>query len=178
MDTEIADTAPPEVKFDLRSIATTRGKTGVPMPVLHPGTGTPIMIAEGVPLTITLLGRSSRQFQATLRSIQDERARMRREGDQITTQTMFDEDTTTLSACTVAWTFTEMDGAPFPCNKANARRLWLDPEFLFVREAALAFIVRDANFLPAASRSSNGTPDTSSASSVLSPAAEAPSPTP
>jgi hypothetical protein len=159
--------------FDLAQIGTVRADEGVPLVVIHPVQRRPILLDNGEPVTVTLLGRSSEAFRDVLRSIQLRRAGVAKRGETLTDDDLFREDTDTLAACTVTWTIPTLDGQPFPFNQRNNRKLWNDARFRWLRDRALAFLMEDANFLPLASLNSKDTPDTTSVSTSPSPAAEA-----
>lgn len=160
-------------EFDLASIATVRADEGSPMPVTRPGSRIAMLNEDKTPVTITLLGRASVPFREVLRQVQLGRAQIAQRGEQLTEDDIFLEDTNTLTACTVNWTIRSLDGAAFPCNPQNIRKLWSDTRFRSLRDDALRFIVQDANFLPESSKISSAMPDTSSGSTSLSPTAEA-----
>jgi hypothetical protein len=128
------------------------------MPVVHPGTGHVFYNEDKSPVTITLLGRSSEAFRDVLRQIQVNRADMANRRQTITDDDIYKEDTDTLLACTVNWTIKVLRGEAFPCNPQNARKLWTDMEFRWLRERALQFIIQDANFLPVSSKISSAPP--------------------
>jgi hypothetical protein len=167
--------------FDIFDIGLTRAEDGVPFPVPDLRTGKPILIrpeirdetgaetSEALPLTITLLGRASRMFTETMKTIQADRDTLQERGKTLTREIIYDEDTRLLCACTVSWTFDRLKGQPFPCSPKNIRQFWTDRIFNYVRERALAFILGDVNFLPDGSKLSSDTPDTSSASPSPSP---------
>jgi len=159
-------------KFDLAALDTkTLSEQGMPMPIIHPRTRTPIMNEDGTPLTITLLGRHSEAFRETLRASQQGRADLTARGIAISDEHREREDINTLVACTRDWTFQVLDGKEFPCTPQNVRKLWNDTRFRGLRETAIGFILSDGNFLRDLPGSSADMPDTSSSSAVAFPRA-------
>lgn len=135
--------------FDLNSLDTlTRSQTGTDMPVTHPRTRAPILQDNGQPHTITLRGRNSDAYRDMQRSLQERRADMAARGIAPSREELERDDVDLLVACTVGWTDMTMDGQPFPYSPENARRLWSDRRFVFLRDAAITHIREDANFLP------------------------------
>jgi hypothetical protein len=147
---------------DLASLGTVQADTGVAMPIIHPGSRQPMKNKDGSPMSIKLLSRWSDPFQECLRAIQLNRARFAERGETMGQDDLFDEDTATLLACTTEWTIKQLDGKEFPCSPQNIKRLWLDKRFRWLRERALNFILRDANFLAAGSEPLSDTLDISS----------------
>lgn len=144
--------------FDLAQLdPTTRAEEGVEMRIIHPRTGQPVFADDGkTPATITLRGQRSETFRDALTRIQRRNAGLDNQGvvlgpDQLQTQ-RDQENTEFLVACTVAWNGLSLDGKPFEYSPENVRRLWTDRRFVIVREQALAFIMRDGNFLADTSR--------------------------
>lgn len=140
------------MNFDISRLdILTPSEAGRPMTVIHPGTGQPFRLDDETktPLTITLRGRNSSIARATLREIGDQRAAIEGEGRVVTPESVDEWNTRYLVAMTVDWNFDGMDGQPFPCNAANAEKLWTDKRFVWLRGPALDFISRDGNFLGA-----------------------------
>lgn len=174
-----------DLGFDIFDIGTSRAEEGVPFPIPDLRTNKPIMIrpevrdqtgavvTEAIPLTITLLGRSSKMFVETMKTVQADREILQERGKLINREIIYDEDTRLLCACTVSWTFDRFKGQPFACSPKNIRQFWTDRHFNYVRERALAFVLGDVNFLPEGSMLSSDTPDTSSASPSPSQTTEA-----
>ena len=158
--------------FDLATVATSRADAGVPMPLLHPKTSEALKNDDGSPVTITMRGRTSEEWQERMRHIQLTRAELSNQGQKITTDHVFDEDTGILMVCTVGWSIETLDGEPFPYNGTNALKLWTEARFRWIREQALRFILGDGNFLPEGSKISSASPSIVSVSANLSQAAE------
>lgn len=159
-----------KVGFDLSRVETTRSDDGMPMTVIHPSTRRPLLDGDKNPITITMRGQYSDAFIDTNRDIQEERALLRGRAIQrnqpipeVTDEDMFNGDTRVLVACTVAWTFTELDGQPFPCNEMNAKILWERRGFRWLRRPAIDFMMEPGNFLSEGSTSSSATHGTASA---------------
>lgn len=158
--------------FDFSALGLTRTEEGAPMTIRHPKTGTPVLDEDKNPITITLLGQYSNAFRETLRAIQIARVEFSRNAQQINPgnpepipQEQIDqEDTDTLVACTTGWAFRQLDGQAFPCNPRNARKLYSDRRFWWLRQQAMNFILADGNFLADGSTTSSALPATVSAS--------------
>ena len=130
----------------------TRAQQGVEMPVLHPATRT-VVVSGGKQWTITLCGRASDAHRQALRVIEMQRAERAARGEAITPEQAERDNTEMLVACTKGWTPFALDGEVFEFSLANARRLWADRRFGWLREQAVRFINDDANFLPTSSAS-------------------------
>ena len=124
--------------FDLASVGTSLADEGAVMPVVHPRDRQPLKNEDGSAVTITLYGRSSDVFLDIMRQVQRGRQKLINRREVISEEHQFNEDTNTLVACTRAWTFEALDGAPFPFNQAHSRKLWGDKRFRWLRERALA----------------------------------------
>ena len=136
------------MSFDISALDTlTKSQDGVEMPLIHQGTGKPFLTDAGVPLFIRLRGRTSDEYMGAEESIREQRNAIMRRGVQVGQQEADSFGTALLVAATVDWNFDSMDGAPFPCTPQNARRLWSDKRFRWVRESAFAFVANDGNFL-------------------------------
>lgn len=169
--------------FDIASIGLERTESGSPWPLLHPKTKAPLLNPDKTPITITLLGQYSEAFREDRRQCQIARGEFVdvavKNDPKLVDKTIplprdFLErwDTSLLVACTTDWSFTSMDGQPFPCTMANAARFWADSRFWRFREPAVAFIMEDGNFLAEESIILSGTPDISSGSTSRSPLVE------
>jgi hypothetical protein len=150
---------------DLTQFGTLLAETGVPFVVKDLRTGRAIKNDDGSPMTITLLGRTSEAFTETARDCQLARAKYVSDGNQVDADYTFGEDTRILCACCTDWNIDEFGGLkPFPWSAANARRLFNDKNMRWLNRQALDFVMSDANFLPAGSKISSDSPDTSFAS--------------
>jgi hypothetical protein len=136
------------MSFDLATLDTlAKSQIGADMEIIHPANRAPVKGDNGQPLTITLLGRSSDVFQAMSRRIMQERVAKSGRGINLTQDDIERENVELLTACTVRWTEFSIDGTPFPWTPDNARRLWSDPRWRWLSEAAFKFIHDDGNFL-------------------------------
>jgi hypothetical protein len=136
--------------FDISSLDTrTRSEAGVPMIVVHPKTRGPVARADGTTVFITLLGRCSDTYRDKQREIAERNAETAARGIRQSRDEREQDDVELLVSCTKSWTIDQMDGEGFPCTDANARRLWSDTRFLWLRDQAIAHIQTDGNFLPA-----------------------------
>jgi len=114
-------------------------------------TGFPLVDDDKKPVGVTLRARNSVRGLAQIRANGNQRiADARRTGTTLQTVEQSEaQDTDVLVACTVSWTFEQLDGVPFPCNEANARKFWADDRFVRFRNQAELFIVAEANFMKA-----------------------------
>lgn len=122
-----------------------QASAGVPMEVLAPS-GEPLRDGDGNVVTITLRGRLSREAQAAQRENANRRLDLAKRGKDTTAETIEYEGTLLLAACTAAWSFTELDGQPFPFTPENARKFWADERFRGIREQANIFVANEQNF--------------------------------
>lgn len=137
------------MSFDISSLdIMTAQDQGAVMEVVDPRTGQVARGADGNPVTITLLGRYSAKARDTQRKLQNRRLDQARRGrsNNMTAEEIEAEANEILVACTVAWSFDSLDGQPFPCNEANARKFWNDPRFRHIREQADTFVATEGNF--------------------------------
>ena len=136
------------MNFDLASLDTlTRAQMGVAMPVLHVRDRTPLMLSDNTPFTITLCGRSSDVFRTITRQVEAAQADRAARGAIATPEEMERDNTEVLTACTRGWTPFLWDGQVVEYSIENARRLWSDRRFQWLREQATRFVRDDANFL-------------------------------
>ncbi len=119
---------------------------GAPMKLVNPASGDYLRDESGEFVTITLRGRNSREGQAVATENLNRTLDLQRRGQQSSAASIEANVLALLVACTVAWSFTEMDGAEFPCTPANAAKFWSDARFKAYREQADAFIGSEANF--------------------------------
>ncbi len=135
------------MSFDISALDTlAKSQDGVDMPLIHQGTGKPFLTEDGTPLFIRLRGRTSDEFIAADDSMREQKTALARRGVALTQQDIDNFGTALLVAATAAWNFDKMDGEPFPCTPQNAKRLWSDRRFRWVREQAYGFVVNDGNF--------------------------------
>lgn len=172
--------------FDMAEFdSVTRSEAGVAMPVLNPRNRRPLLNDDGSPISIILLGRQSQAFRETVKSMNArqalevaERAASVVPPPPQDMQAVRDaENTELLIVCTRDWTFRRLDGHDFPCTPINIQKFWNDRRFAGIRDAALAFITQDVNFLDPLAFSSENSLATSSSSTAPSPTTAAPSAT-
>lgn len=132
-------------KVDLSNLSTARkADTGAVLEVLHPIDDTKLGI------TITLVGQDSeihrafvnRQANKLRQKITPGRGYMPPsiEKDQ-------EQATELLVACTLGWEGMAMGGKDYPFSPDNARALYSDPGYAWLREQVDRFIADRANFL-------------------------------
>jgi hypothetical protein len=135
--------------FDLASLDTrTRSEAGVPLTLVHPKTRGPVTRADGSVVTVTLLGRCSDTHRDKSRELAERTAEMASRGIRQSRDEREADDAELLVACTKGWTIDKMDGQDFPYSPENARRLWTDTRFLWLRDQAVNHVLTDGNFLP------------------------------
>ncbi|MGI4796931.1 MAG: hypothetical protein ACRYG8_23345 [Janthinobacterium lividum] len=137
------------MNFDVTQFDTrTASEAGVAMPILHPRTGSPMLGADGNPVTITLLGPSSAVYKTMSRASQLRRADMSARGVKMTDEDFEADRETMLVALTKGWNFDTMGGQPFAFSQSNARSFYADKRWEWVTVAAWRFINEDGNYLP------------------------------
>lgn len=131
-------------KFDTR----TRSESGAAMQVRHPSTGAPFLDPDShQPLTITLLGRNSDTFRRVQREI-TQRDADRAAASVVKTDEDFERERfDILVACTVGWSFDQLEGQPFPHGPDTVRKLWGDNRWPWLRTQAMNFVLAEGNFL-------------------------------
>ncbi len=154
-DEEMTPAAPPPAPpapapFDLSSALAPALDKGAFMQLTSPD-GSPLFDANKVPVGITMRARNSSAGLAAMRASGNRRMdEARRVGRvKVTVESNEAEGTETLVACTVGWTFSVLDGQPFPFSEDNARRLWSDDRFRRWRDLAEDFVASEANFTKA-----------------------------
>lgn len=135
--------------FDVKALDTrTASEAGVDMPVLHPRDRAPIIDTEtGANVTIRLRGRNSDTFRTQQRELNKRRAEFQSRGVIMTDDDFMRERVDMVCACTLGWTFSQMDGAEFPYTPDNVRRFWADRRWTWLLDNAWAFLTEEGNFL-------------------------------
>jgi hypothetical protein len=137
------------MSFDIASFDTrTNSQAGVPMTLISIKNRAPIVQPAGTPVTITLFGRTSDVYRDMQRDLQEQNTDKLARGIRPNREERDQDDVELLVVCTKAWTIDQRDGQAFPFTPENARLLWSDLRFLWLRDQAVAFIQTDANFLP------------------------------
>lgn len=139
------------MSFDLNSLDTASKATeGAVMKLSSPKNGSVLEDDKGLPYTITLRGRHSIQAIEVDRRYNDARsanATRLRGMPEITQEDVEEQNVSQLIACTVGWYLPPVDGEVLEFSTANARKLWTDARFRWLREQAFTFIQRDSNFV-------------------------------
>lgn len=134
--------------FDIAQLDTrTRAISGVDMPIVHPRSGAPILRSDGSPVTIRFLGPASDARKAISKEVTKRRLDMEARGIQYSDDDWTRDSQEILSNVTIGWTIEMFDGQAFPYSPDNARRLWADQRWLWLRQTAMTFINQEANFL-------------------------------
>ena len=137
--------------FDLNSLDTsTKATEGAIMKIANPKNGNLLEDDDGKPYTVTLRGRHSIQALDVERRYNDARsqnATRLRGMPEITQEDIEEQNVYQLVACTVALYLPRVDGEVLECTPQNARKLWSDPRFRWLREQAFTFMQRDSNFV-------------------------------
>lgn len=137
----------PTGAFDLSLVdILSPSERGKPMELKHPN-GQTYKTSAGLPVVINLMGRLAAPAVALQKKFNEEIAAIRNGGRQVEPDTLKQQDTEYLTALTRSWNIEALDGEPFPCTPQNARKLWEDARFSWVRQRALEFVLADANFL-------------------------------
>lgn len=158
-------------KFNLASVMPVRANDGVAMQIRHPTTFEVMHNADGSPVEIVMRGSTSRAFREGVRRINRLRAEQQLSTEQLEDpQFIYETDTILLVNCTASWNFDELaPDEPLPFSEENARKLWSDERFDYLRNQAQQFMLNNGNFLPAPPKPSSDTQNTSSASTSPSP---------
>lgn len=135
--------------MDLASFDTSAAaEQGATLHLRHPTTDAPLHTEDGKPVTITLLGRDSKAWQAHQRAATDRTlGRAGRRAKALTAEQIEADAITGLAALTTGWENVTFKGAPLAFTKANAETLYRT--LPWVREQADAFVEDRANFLKA-----------------------------
>jgi hypothetical protein len=161
-----------DARFSLVSVMPVRANDGAEMFIRHPTSFELMRNADDSPASITIRGQTSRAFRDTVLAMNRKRAERRLTDDEIRSQDhIYETDTELLVACTAGWNFDQLaPDEPLPYSEDNARKLWTDERFAFLRFQAVQFMLNNGNFLPAPSPLSSALRDTSSVSTSPSPA--------
>jgi hypothetical protein len=111
----------------------------------HPVTREPLGEGDKA-VTITLVGMDSKEFSAAKREITNRRLRMKR-SDRVDADYLEDEAVSMLVACTKAWSNMVFNGEALACTRENVTALYLNPEYLWLREQVDEFIGARENFV-------------------------------
>lgn len=140
------------MNFDFSSLDTkTPMEKAARMTVVDPKTQTPIILEDGQPLYIELLGSDSEAVRSQEHAIQDDRMEKNRRTGRgyLTSREVDAEQNEILVVATRGWNIPSLDGNPFPYSPENARRLWNDPRFQRVAQQARIFMGTLSNFVKA-----------------------------
>lgn len=127
--------------LELSSVDTaTRGESGYPLRLLHPGTGKPTKAV------ITVRGHDSPTYHAKkleMTRANVERAR-NKDNPERTPEEVEQDAIEILVASTIGWTGLKLDGADYPYSEANARALY--KKYHWIYEQVDRAIHNRANF--------------------------------
>lgn len=131
--------------IDILSINTVaHANQGVPLELRGPD-GAPLL-ADGKPVTITLLGEDSEVM--TKFSNEQANRYLRQQGQTVVTAEGARANTIDrLATATVGWSGFSIGGEEWPCDREHARKLYT--EFPWIRDQAAVFIADRANFTKA-----------------------------
>lgn len=129
---------------------------GAPMTLLHPKHRTPLIAADGQPISINLLGRDSDAFIAADREAKARNYENISEGAKLSPAELELNFSKALARCTTHWHgipqhWIDNSGsaAPAVCNYENALKLYENRGVKWVREQADKFVSDRANFMSA-----------------------------
>ena len=132
------------------------GRDFVPV---HPLVGTPWLVDGTTPLSFTMLGRWAGICQTKSDEI-SARVDSRPAGAPPQSPEEVAADNAEYLAVAVRrWTLTHLDGQPYPYTAENARKLFMDPRFAWLRPLLLGFHRNDGNFLAKPTAPSSNGPD-------------------
>ncbi len=109
--------------------------------------GEPVLKPDGSPVTITLAGSDSKRFKKARNAIGDrylKKASPRKAAIAETTEESLNDWAFQLAAATISWDGVVVEGAELECTPANAKRVYLDYDW--VREQVDAFVGERRNF--------------------------------
>lgn len=134
--------------FDLDNYSVLASSDGVWMELMDPVTETPIINNNNEPVRIKVVGEDSPSFRAKEREFMNRRLAKNKlkigSAEQLES-----ESVETLVACTVAWEGFIRGGTPWEFSKDNARLLYSDDKWRWIREQVDKFIGERRNFLQA-----------------------------
>lgn len=111
----------------------------------NPVTEELLVDSDGEPVTITLYGKSSKQYRAAITAMQNRELRRKAKKETATAEQMQDESTNLLVACSADSTL-EIDGVPVN-DKESFKQLYKDSSFSWIRDQVDTALGDDANFL-------------------------------
>jgi hypothetical protein len=100
---------------------------------------------QEVPVTITLFGKSSKQYRNAVTAMQNRELRRKAKKDTATAEQIQKESTDLLVACSATSTL-ELDGEVVD-NKAAFEKLYQNTELSWIRDQVDAALGDDSNFL-------------------------------
>lgn len=137
--------------MDLVTAAAIRGTDdGVPMTVVHPGTGMPYLDDAGETVRIWLCGKDSKRYQKAQDEIVDRNIKAGKRL-KVNAELLKQQGTELLAKVTTKWEGVTMQGQSLPCNFENAKNAYSIP---WLREQVEEFIEERANFLTNSSENS------------------------
>ena len=142
------------MSFDIAAFDTrTKSEKGAEMTILVPKFPNPPFLdpATGKPLTIMFLGRNSTAYKDVVRQINARAADMQRHQVPQTEEDSERDQVELLTAITVGWSFDTLDGQPFAFSPENARKLWADGRWPWLRVQATNFVSSEGNYLAGSS---------------------------
>lgn len=134
--------------FDIGSLqAKEKAGKGAPLTLCHPISGEKLQDKDGKPVTITLLGSDSDEYQKQDRANNKARlAKAQRSRRFIPTPEELEADNVALlAAVTTGWSGIVVNGEAPECNTTQAAKLY--KEQLWVREQVNEFVSDRSNFL-------------------------------
>lgn len=142
--------------FDLSDVdaqaAAERGR-GIQIKDPRDATGETLLMVDGEPFTIYIVGSDSKKVKAKVHQTLDKAYEAARKGKGSSSAADAEKEVAdTLAAATTHWTpVLPLDGQPFPCTEQNARKLYSDPRFPFIAEQLAKEVENRAAFFAAGS---------------------------
>jgi hypothetical protein len=134
--------------MDLSNLDTVAAASeGAVMPLLHPVSRAPLKTDDKKPITLTLLGYDSIQFQDFER-IKINRRLNGEDAPERSAEAHEADKLETLSLCVKSWQNIIVDGKALECTAENVRMVL--KRFPWIREQVDLFVGNRANFLPKA----------------------------
>ncbi|MFD2112569.1 hypothetical protein [Thiorhodococcus fuscus] len=114
------------------------------MPIRHPTTDEPLVMADGSPMFVRVLSSDAEPVKALQTRYRNEA--LRNPGKRLTAEKIERRSIDQLVAGTVGWAI-EGQGGPIPFSPEAAREIYSDPKKLWLRNQVTAAIYDDSNFL-------------------------------
>lgn len=123
--------------LDLKNMTVmTPAEAGADVELEHPVSGEPLVNEDGSPWKISVRGEDSQAVRAVVKKQHDRRIEKMRKNKSggFDSDTVEAEQTERLVAATIGWSGLVMDGKPYDFSIPNARKLYGNPEYIWIVE--------------------------------------------